>query len=143
MVHRGVAGLVVDGAVRDAEEFRALDFPVIARGATPRSGTTAAGWGEVNVPVACGGVVVGPGDIVVGDGEGLVVVPAGWAGAVAAALGKTGHSAYEPAAIRTRLAALTADSPLPNLGTLKAALAERGGVVIDGCFGEDGPLGSL
>ncbi|MBC7340395.1 MAG: RraA family protein [Firmicutes bacterium] len=72
---RGVAGMVVDGAVRDGEGIREMGFPVFAGGLTP-AGPYKNGPGEINVPVACGGVVVFPGDIVVGDGDGVVVIPA-------------------------------------------------------------------
>jgi regulator of RNase E activity RraA len=143
MVHRGVAGLVVDGAVRDAAEMRALGFPVMARAVTPRSGTSPSGWGEVNVPVACGGIVVNPGDIMVGDEEGLVVVPRLWAASVADLVGKTGHAAYEPEAISKRLVELTSDSSIPGLDSLRKALADRGGTVIDGHYGDSGPQISL
>lgn len=143
MAHRGVVGLVVDGGVRDIAEFRELGMPVMARAVTPRSGTTAAGWGEVNVPVACGGVVVNPGDIVIGDEEGLVVVPHLVAHAVAGLLGKTGHAAFEPGTISQRLSELTADAPVVGIDRVRKALAEHGGTVIDACYGEDGPKISL
>jgi RraA family protein len=71
---RGLAGLVVDGAMRDVDAIRQLDFPVYARGATPR-GPHRNGPGEINVPISCGGVVVNPGDIVLGDGDGVLIVP--------------------------------------------------------------------
>lgn len=71
---RGLVGVVVDGAVRDVEEIRQLQFPVYARGLVP-SGGTAYGPGEVNVPIACAGVVVNPGDIIVADTDGIAVVP--------------------------------------------------------------------
>lgn len=75
--HRGVAGFVVDGLVRDLEEIRALgDFPVYARGVTP-IGPLHRGPGEINYPVSVGGIVVFPGDIIVGDLNGVVVVPSG------------------------------------------------------------------
>ncbi|MEV7005058.1 hypothetical protein [Streptosporangium sp. NPDC051022] len=73
MARRGLAGLVVDGAVRDVDEIQAAGLPVFARGVAP--GLPADGFGEVNVPVACGGTVVNPGDIVVADGNGIVAVP--------------------------------------------------------------------
>jgi regulator of RNase E activity RraA len=73
---KGVAGLVVDGLVRDIAGIRRLGFPLFARGTTPRV-TGRNSLGEVNVPVSCGGVVVHPGDIVVGDADGVVVVPQG------------------------------------------------------------------
>ncbi|MFO1320495.1 MAG: RraA family protein [Burkholderiales bacterium] len=71
---RRVAGFVIDGAVRDMEEIAARDFPVYARGVTPR-GPSKEGPGEINVPVSIGGTVVHPGDIVVGDADGVVIVP--------------------------------------------------------------------
>jgi 4-hydroxy-4-methyl-2-oxoglutarate aldolase len=78
----GVAGLVVDGAVRDASELRVLGFPVFAR-AIVATACDKDGPGEINVPVACGGAVVMPGDVVVGDEDSVVVVPREWAAEVA------------------------------------------------------------
>jgi regulator of RNase E activity RraA len=73
--HRGIAGFVVDGLVRDLPEIRALeDFPVFARGVTP-IGPLHRGPGEINFPVSAGGIVVHPGDVIVGDLNGVVVVP--------------------------------------------------------------------
>jgi 4-hydroxy-4-methyl-2-oxoglutarate aldolase len=72
---RGLAGIVVDGSVRDIAEIETIGLDVLARAVTPRSGTTESGWGEVNVPVAIGGVAVLPGDLVVADIEGCVVIP--------------------------------------------------------------------
>lgn len=71
---RGVAGLVVDGVIRDVGEARENGFPVFARGASPIPGKRV-GEGEVNAAIRCGGVVVNPGDVVVADEEGIVVVP--------------------------------------------------------------------
>jgi regulator of RNase E activity RraA len=73
-VHRGIGGFVVDGYIRDLPEILPLNFPVFARGTTP-VGPLHRGPGEINYPVCCGGVVVNPGDIVVADGFGVVVVP--------------------------------------------------------------------
>ena len=70
----GVAGIVIDGASRDASGIEALGFPVFARGTIPRR-PTINGHGEVNVPVSCGGVAVLPGDIVIADREGAIVIP--------------------------------------------------------------------
>src|SRR5512142_794603 len=61
LLHRGVAGLIVDGAVRDVSEIQTDGLPVFARGASAGMGPID-GPGEVNVPIACGGVVVNPGD---------------------------------------------------------------------------------
>ncbi len=73
-VGHGVGGLVVDGAIRDVEEITALRFPVYSRSVSP-GGCDKDGPGEINVPVSCGGVVVQAGDVVVGDADGIAVVP--------------------------------------------------------------------
>ncbi len=67
----GTVGVVLDGAIRDLAEVRARDFPVYARGVTHR-GPYKDGPGEINVPVSVGGMRVNPGDIVVGDQDGLM-----------------------------------------------------------------------
>lgn len=72
--HRGIAGFVIDGLVRDLPGIHPLGFPMYARGTTP-TGPLHRGPGEINFPVACGGVVVNPGDIIVADEAGIVVVP--------------------------------------------------------------------
>jgi regulator of RNase E activity RraA len=75
--HRGVAGFVVDGLIRDLPAIEDLgDFPVFARGVTP-IGPLHRGPGEINHAVCAGGVVVYPGDVIVGDPNGVVVVPRG------------------------------------------------------------------
>ncbi len=80
---RGVAGLVVDGGVRDVQELRALGLPIWAR-AISAAGTTKGGPGWVNTPVVAAGATVRPGDLVVADDDGVVVVPAGAASDVLA-----------------------------------------------------------
>jgi len=72
--HIGVVGVVVDGAIRDVAEIREREFPVYARGVTHR-GPYKDGPGEINVPISVGGMVVNPGDIVVGDQDGLLAIP--------------------------------------------------------------------
>lgn len=72
---RGIAGFVIDGAIRDVAAFYAADFPCFARGNTHR-GPFKEGPGEINVPVAIGGLVIQAGDLVVGDEDGLVAIPA-------------------------------------------------------------------
>lgn len=74
-LNRGVVAAVIDGACRDVEEIRKIRFPVICKGIVPNVGAIA-GYGDVNVSIQCAGVVVSPGDIVVADGNGVVVVPA-------------------------------------------------------------------
>lgn len=71
---RGVQGLLVDGAVRDARGIRELGFPTFARSVTPRI-FGVQGPGAINVPISCGGVPVNPGDLIFGDDDGVVVVP--------------------------------------------------------------------
>jgi regulator of RNase E activity RraA len=74
--HRGAAGFVVDGLVRDLRTIQELNFPVFGRGTTP-IGPLHRGPGEINYPICCGGVVVNAGDLIVGDAMGVVVVPKG------------------------------------------------------------------
>ncbi|SIT45528.1 Demethylmenaquinone methyltransferase [Paraburkholderia piptadeniae] len=69
----GVQGLVIDGAIRDVGALRERDFPVYARGVTHR-GPYKNGPGEINVPVTVGRMVVNPGDIIVGDEDGLLAI---------------------------------------------------------------------
>jgi 4-hydroxy-4-methyl-2-oxoglutarate aldolase len=71
---RGLAGLVVDGAVRDVDGIDVLGFPVFAAGSVPTPPTREE-QGELEVPIVCGGLEVRPGDLVYGDADGVVVVP--------------------------------------------------------------------
>ncbi|HET9271182.1 MAG TPA: hypothetical protein VFO31_23565 [Vicinamibacterales bacterium] len=70
----GIAGFVIDGAVRDTEECAAGDFPVFAAGANPNGPLKNSG-GRINWPVSLAGTTVNPGDLVVGDADGVVVLP--------------------------------------------------------------------
>jgi len=79
---RGIAGVVTDGVIRDVEQSREADLPIYAVGVTPAA-PTKEGTGQINTSISCGGVVVEPGDIVVGDEDGVVVVPRREAEAVA------------------------------------------------------------
>jgi regulator of RNase E activity RraA len=69
-----LGGIIVDGAIRDVEGLTALGFPAFSR-TVCAGGCDKDGPGEINVPISCGGTVVMPGDIVVGDGDGVAVVP--------------------------------------------------------------------
>jgi RraA family protein len=72
--HRKIAGFVVDGLVRDLPGILPLDFPIFARGTTS-IGPLHRGPGEINYPICCGGTVVHPGDILVADSAGIVIIP--------------------------------------------------------------------
>lgn len=71
---RGLAGFVIDGACRDASGIEEVGFPVFSRAINP-GGTIKESVGQTNVVIQCGGIVVRPGDIVVGDRDGVVVIP--------------------------------------------------------------------
>jgi len=70
---RGIGGFIIDGAIRDIGALKKMGMPIYAAGVTP-AGPYKDGPGELNVPVVCGGVVVHPGDILVGDEDGIVVI---------------------------------------------------------------------
>jgi 4-hydroxy-4-methyl-2-oxoglutarate aldolase len=125
MQHRGAAAAVIDGAARDPDEAQAVGFPVFAR--AQATGTPLLdGPGEVNVPVACGGVVVRPGDVIVADASGIVAVPQDaveWVLQQVAAL-KARHAAAQPVLERGEVTGIQA---------ILDALRQRGFAV-----GEDG-----
>lgn len=96
---RGVRGLVTDGAVRDTEMIAKMGFPIFSRGLSIK-GTTKRQKGELNKPIVVGGAVVNPGDIIVGDADGVVVVPAG---EVDAAIAKAHEIQQKEAGVMARL----------------------------------------
>ncbi len=73
-INKGVSGVVIDGAVRDIDDIRRLEFPVYARSVVPNAGEPK-GFGEINAEIRCAGQTVRPGDYIVGDDNGVVVVP--------------------------------------------------------------------
>jgi RraA family protein len=93
---RGIVGFVIDGAVRDVASFAAGDFPCYARGHIHR-GPYKEGPGEINVSVSIGGLVIHPGDIVVGDEDGVVAFPQSAARTLLEAVGR--HAAKEAEAM--------------------------------------------
>ena len=124
----GVRGVILDAGVRDVAELRAMGFPVWSRAISPQ-GTVKASPGSVNVPVVCGGQPVHPGDAVVADDDGIVVVPRERAEAVLAAArariadeaakrsrfaaGELGVDMYDLRPLLAKLGVTYADRPLP------------------------------
>lgn len=96
-----LGGIVINGAIRDADEIRRLNFPVFAAGVTHR-GPYKDGPGEINVPIAIDGMVIAPGDLVIGDGDGLLCVPFDDAEALL-------QAAHQKQAIEARMVAGIAD----------------------------------
>jgi 3-hexulose-6-phosphate synthase/6-phospho-3-hexuloisomerase len=72
--NKGIEGVVIDGAVRDVDEIYSMKFPLFASAITPNAGEPK-GMGEINAEITCGGQTVRPGDYIVGDESGVVVVP--------------------------------------------------------------------
>lgn len=72
---RGAAGIVSDGCFRDSPAIAAMDFPTYARGRHAGMNTSALFPADINLPIGCGGVAVVPGDVLVGDAEGVIVIP--------------------------------------------------------------------
>ena len=73
-LRKGLSGLVIDGCIRDRREITASNFPCYARGSVP-AGPHKNFGGQIDCPIACGGVAVCPGDLVVADGDGVTIVP--------------------------------------------------------------------
>jgi RraA family protein len=117
MVKRGLGGIVINGAIRDSAAIRARDFPVFAAGVTHR-GPYKDGPGEINVPVALDGMVITPGDLILGDDDGLLCVPLDEAEAIhAAAAAKQAAEEKQMANIEARTHdASWVDATLRRLG---------------------------
>jgi 4-hydroxy-4-methyl-2-oxoglutarate aldolase len=115
----GVAGLVIDAGVRDTIDITALGFPVWSK-AVSAQGTSKQVAGSVNLPIVCAGAPVNPGDVVIGDADGVVIVPRQTAAAVVAAA--DARLAKEE---RTRRRLKAGDLGLDLYG-LRDVLAERG-----------------
>ncbi|MDI6896013.1 3-hexulose-6-phosphate synthase [Methanocella conradii] len=72
---KGIAGVVIDGAIRDVDDIKRIKFPAFASASVPNAGDPK-GMGEINVEITCGGLKVRPGDWIIGDDNGVMVVPA-------------------------------------------------------------------
>jgi 4-hydroxy-4-methyl-2-oxoglutarate aldolase len=124
LTHRGVRGLVTTGGVRDVAELQAMGFPVFSA-AVCAQGTVKATAGAVNVPVSIGGQQIAPGDAVIADDDGVVVVPRqGVTGALAAARARVAKEAA------TRAALAAGELGLDRYG-LRTVLAEQGVEYLD------------
>ncbi len=123
---RKVAGIVLDGPIRDIDEIGQWDFPVYCTGTTP-GGPYKDGPGEMNVPIACGGVHVDPGDIILGDPDGVIVIPRRDAAAVLAAA-----QAFQ-AQDEAKLAA--AREGKSNRAWVEKSLQDKGYEVLDQVYG--------
>jgi 4-hydroxy-4-methyl-2-oxoglutarate aldolase len=121
---RGIAAFMADGAIRDVSEIREDGLPVFARGIALHMGPLN-GAGEVNVPIAFGGVVVNPGDIIVADEDGIVVVPQDRVEQVVAAAHElhARHEAAQPILLR---------GEVTGIGAILDQIRASGGVLFDG-----------
>jgi 4-hydroxy-4-methyl-2-oxoglutarate aldolase len=116
---RGALGLVIDAGCRDAAELRSMGFPVWSR-AVHAKGTVKATVGSVNTPIICAGTLVHPGDVVIGDDDGVVIVPKADAPRVAAAA-----AAREAKETKTRQRLAAGELGLDIYG-MREALAKAG-----------------
>jgi 4-hydroxy-4-methyl-2-oxoglutarate aldolase len=128
----GVLGLIIDAGVRDTTELTEMKFPVWAK-AISAQGTVKASPGSVNVPVVCAGMLVNPGDVIVGDGDGVVVVPRTSAAEVAKA-------SQQRIAKEEKTRALLAKGELGvDIYGLRAKLKELGIELVDELVEESSP----
>jgi regulator of RNase E activity RraA len=116
LMRRGAAGAVTDGGFRDSPDIARLDFPAYHTQPSAPTNLIRHHAADLQLPIACGGVAVYPGDIMVGDGEGVVCIPAAIAAEVAAESFEQSH--YERF-VEERVAA--GDGPLPGLYPLTSA----------------------
>ncbi|ENZ4285426.1 TPA: RraA family protein [Citrobacter amalonaticus] len=120
-----IAGIVLDGPIRDIDALSVLDFPLFATGSNP-AGPFKEGPGEVNSPVAVGGVAVNPGDLIVGDADGVIVVPLGDAEALLAKA--KDYSKFDASKVDA------AKNGTANRQWVRKALDEKGVEFIDGTY---------
>jgi 4-hydroxy-4-methyl-2-oxoglutarate aldolase len=124
---RGIAGAIIDGCARDTADIRAAHFPVWTRSISPH-GSTRQGPGCINVPVICGGVRVNPGDLILADDDGILVVPAD---RIALVLEKAKARVAREEEMLSELA--TGRTPY-DVWNLEQAVKEAGIAEIPGCY---------
>ena len=120
-----IAGIILDGPIRDIDEIGTWDFPVYCTGTTP-GGPYKEGPGEINVPISCGGISVNPGDIILADPDGIIVIPRQDAATILEDAKKF------QAADEKKLAA--AKNGTANRAWVEKSLAEKGYEIIDGVY---------
>lgn len=130
-IAHGIVGLVIDAGVRDTAELTGLQFPVWSK-AISAQGTVKASAGSVNIPVICAGALVNPGDVVIADADGVVVVPRSQAVDVSR-LGQQRRAKEEKTRERLSKGELGVD-----FYGLRAKLAELGVEYVDHLFNESG-----
>jgi len=120
-----IAGIILDGPIRDIDEIGKWDFPVYCTGTTP-GGPYKEGPGEINVPISCGGISVNPGDIILADPDGIIVIPRKDAATIL-----EDAKAFQ-AADEAKLAA--AKNGTAKRGWVDKALEEKGFEIIDDIY---------
>lgn len=120
-----IAGIILDGPIRDIDEIGKWDFPVYCTGTTP-GGPYKEGPGEINVPISCGGVSVNPGDIILADPDGIIVIPRKDAAVILEEAKKF------QAADESKLAA--AKNGTAKRGWVEKSLEEKGFEIIDDVY---------
>ena len=120
-----VAGIVLDGPIRDIDEIGKWDFPVYCTGTTP-GGPYKEGPGEINVPISCGGISVNPGDIILADPDGIICIPRKDAANILVEARK-----FQEADEKKLIAARNGTA---NRAWVEKSLAEKGFEIIDGIY---------
>jgi len=122
---KGISGIVIDGPIRDINEVSKWDFPIYATGTNP-AGPYKEGPGEINVPVSCGNIVVNPGDIILADSDGVIVIPKNDAEAVLNAVKK--HKEYDDSQLKA------AKNSELKLDWVEKSLIQKGFEIIDDVY---------
>ena len=125
--YKGLAGMVFDGPIRDIDAISKMDIPIYGTGTTP-GGPYKEGPGEINVPIACGGIHIEPGDIILGDADGVIVIPKRDAEEILAVASK--FSATDAAKV------IAAANGTADRSWVDKTLAAKNCEIIDAAYGE-------